>query len=307
MINLKNYEEWFLMYADDELSASEKESVMAFIVQYPDLQQELDRFMTLKCLADHRIHFPNKELLYLPEEEDTVSIIFSPDLNIVFPDKSTLYRKVPVQKMNWLRPLAVAASLLFMIGLMWWVMQVNGEAEMGKTTINEQGITSVVSIPEKKTSPVSGFEPDSGQIIAATSNKVKKIETNFVSQSQQLALQSKENKEVEAAYHSPEPALTRSEETQNVTAQANFSPAALEAARTRLNAIPVVNPSTVASELTEGVSVNTALLIEDAIKQEDQNIFRGIIRRINRVIQDDAEEPDRKFIQVANFQIPVKQ
>jgi hypothetical protein len=52
--------------------------------------------------------------------------------------------------------------------------------------------------------------------------------------------------------------------------------------------------------------VNTALLIEDAVKDEEQNIFRGIIRRINRVINDETEVPDRKFIQVANFQIPVK-
>ena len=157
MINLKNYEEWFLMYADNELSASEKESVMAFIAQHPELRHEIDQFLLLKCLPDHGIYFPNKELLYLPEEEDTASITFSPDLTIVFPDKSSLYRKVPVQKMNWLRPLAVAASLLFMIGLMWWVMQVNGEQEIGTTGIHEQGISALVNTPEKKISPVSGF------------------------------------------------------------------------------------------------------------------------------------------------------
>jgi hypothetical protein len=306
MINLKNYEEWFLLYADNELSTSEKESVMAFIDLHPDLRQEMDLLLTLKCIPDHRINFREKEMLYIPEEQDEAPITFSPDLTIVFPDKSTLYRKVPVQKMNWLRPLSVAASLIFMVGLMWRLMQLSGDQEMGNTGIHEQGVSALVNIPDKKTSPVSGFAPQIRQVNAATT-KVKSVANNFVLKSQQSVLQSDANMEVVTVYHSPEPAVELFSETPAITAQTNFSPAALEAARARLITNPVGNPSTVSIDLTEGVPVNTALLIEDAIKQEDQSIFRGIIRRINRVIQDDKEEPERKFIQVANFQIPVKQ
>ncbi len=46
MINLKNYEEWFLLYADNELTASEKESVMAFIALHPDLRQEMHVYLS---------------------------------------------------------------------------------------------------------------------------------------------------------------------------------------------------------------------------------------------------------------------
>jgi len=307
MINLKNYEEWFLLYADNELTASEKESVMAFIALHPDLRQEMDGYLSLKCLPDQRITFPQKEVLYLPDEQDDAPITFNPDLTIVFPDKSSLYRKVPVQKIKWLNPLSVAASLFFMVGLMWWLMQVSGEQEMGNTGTHEQGISALVNTPEKKISPVSGFAPQIRHVNAATPNKVKSIEARFVSQSQQLDLQTDQNKEIDVVYHSPEPAVELSGETPAPAAQTNFSTAALEAARIRLNAGVVADAAVVASAMPEGVPVNTAILIEDAIKQEDQTIFRGIMRRINRVIQDDADVSDRKFIQVANFQIPVKQ
>jgi hypothetical protein len=307
MINLKNYEEWFLLYADNELTASEKESVMAFIDLHPDLRQEMDLFLSLKCFPDQRINFPEKEILYLPEESDAAPITFSPDLTIVFPDKSSLYRQVQVQKMNWLKPLSVAASLFFMIGLMWWIMKMNGGHEIEKGNINLTGIAGAIQINENKPSPVSGIEIASKKVIAVSANKVKSVATNFVYKPQQTVLPTDANKEVATVYHSPEPAVELFSETPAITAQTNFSPAALEAARARANANLVAEPIQTESGLSEAAKVNTALLIEDANKEDDQNIFRGIIRRINRVIQDDTEEPERKFIQVANFQIPVKQ
>jgi hypothetical protein len=186
-------------------------------------------------------------------------------------------------------------------------MQVSGEQEMVNTGINERGISALVNIPEKKTSPVSGLAPQNRLVNAATPNRIKSVEARIISQFQHLELQTNQNKEIVVVYHSPEPAVELFAETPAPAPQANFSAAVLEAARIRLSAGVVADPAVVASAKPEGVPVNTAILIEDAIKQEDQTIFRGIMRRINRVIQDDTEDPDRKFIQVANFQIPVKQ
>jgi anti-sigma factor RsiW len=42
-INLNNYESFFLMYVDNELSAAEKKSVEEFLGNYPYLQEELDQ------------------------------------------------------------------------------------------------------------------------------------------------------------------------------------------------------------------------------------------------------------------------
>ena len=40
-INRDNYEEFFLLYADNELSVQEKNAVEDFVRQHPDLEEEL--------------------------------------------------------------------------------------------------------------------------------------------------------------------------------------------------------------------------------------------------------------------------
>ncbi|PZP49291.1 MAG: hypothetical protein DI598_08210 [Pseudopedobacter saltans] len=42
MIDLQNYEEWFLLYTDNELSSKQKEMVEDFVLRYPYLKNELD-------------------------------------------------------------------------------------------------------------------------------------------------------------------------------------------------------------------------------------------------------------------------
>lgn len=67
-ISLGNYQEYFLLYVDNELSASEKESVETFVLQNPQLQ---DEFTLLKetVLPKENIIFHNKEILYRKEEK----------------------------------------------------------------------------------------------------------------------------------------------------------------------------------------------------------------------------------------------
>ena len=44
-INRSNYEEFFLLYVDNELSAEQRSEVEAFLILHPDLQDELDMLM----------------------------------------------------------------------------------------------------------------------------------------------------------------------------------------------------------------------------------------------------------------------
>ena len=44
-ITRNNYEEYFLLYADGELNATDKQAVENFLTIHPDLAEELDMLM----------------------------------------------------------------------------------------------------------------------------------------------------------------------------------------------------------------------------------------------------------------------
>lgn len=62
LINRHNYEEFFLLYADAELSVSEKQSVEQFVEANPDLMDEFTLFLNLQLPID-TISFQDKERL----------------------------------------------------------------------------------------------------------------------------------------------------------------------------------------------------------------------------------------------------
>jgi len=71
-INLNNYEQWLIMYVDDELNAQERLAVEKFARAHPHVQEEVTIFLQTK-LQPEEIVFPNKEILY--KRETTVRVI----------------------------------------------------------------------------------------------------------------------------------------------------------------------------------------------------------------------------------------
>ncbi len=61
-INLHNYESFFLMYVDDELSAAERLSVQRFLQQYPHLKEELRMLKALVLPIEEGIGFDKNDL-----------------------------------------------------------------------------------------------------------------------------------------------------------------------------------------------------------------------------------------------------
>lgn len=62
-INRHNYEEYFILYMDNELSVEERRLVEEFVAEYPDLKEELDQLMQYK-LQPEAIELPGKEELW---------------------------------------------------------------------------------------------------------------------------------------------------------------------------------------------------------------------------------------------------
>ncbi|HEX7845242.1 MAG TPA: hypothetical protein VF476_05520 [Chitinophagaceae bacterium] len=67
-ISMTNYEEWLVMYMDEELDAEGKIGVEKFAAANPQVQEELNLFVKTK-LQPEAVLFPNKESLYRREEK----------------------------------------------------------------------------------------------------------------------------------------------------------------------------------------------------------------------------------------------
>jgi hypothetical protein len=67
IINRHNYEEFFLLYVDNELNEAQRLEVENFAQQNPDLAQELQMLAQSTLIADDDVKFNDKELLFKKE------------------------------------------------------------------------------------------------------------------------------------------------------------------------------------------------------------------------------------------------
>lgn len=68
-INMSNYEEWLMLYLDNELTSEEKTAVENFIASHPAVKTEFEIFTKTKLQPEENIVFPDKELLYRKTEK----------------------------------------------------------------------------------------------------------------------------------------------------------------------------------------------------------------------------------------------
>jgi len=177
MINPGNYEEYFILYMDNELGAEQKLMVENFIAQHPHLAQELEILMSTKLPLDD-VSFAGKEelfsssmkvnsvdeslLLYIDNElapterkkvEEKISsneefslqhsllmkTKFDASEKIAHPNKKELYRHTErvVAFKAWMR--IAAAIILLLIGSLFFLLNKNDKAvDFTATTIMEK-------------------------------------------------------------------------------------------------------------------------------------------------------------------------
>lgn len=212
-ITRHNYEEFFLLYVDNELTVAQRKAVEAFVEENPDLRPELTILQQSVLPADEQIVFGNKEallktvaapnpvnetnceeyfVLYADEEltneqKDQVEqfvyrnpqhqagfelfqqVRLMPDTSIVYPDKYALYRseekdKAPVVKMRWWRLAAAAAVLLLVGGMSWYIVsRENSAPPAGQVVQKEENtrpaIQPVPSLEEKTPEHIAANTP----------------------------------------------------------------------------------------------------------------------------------------------------
>lgn len=220
-INRHNYEEFFLLYVDRELSAAERVAVEQFVQENPDLQQELDTLQQTMLTEEMIFEMPDKTSLYRNEvtginvenhmthflmyvddelsatEKDAVEtfVLQHPSLqesfmqlkqtklpieSIPFPDKKVLYRseeseKKPVVYMRWWR-IAAAAAVIGFAFMVWTLSPNNLESGSGNETLISKNSTELPAT-DNKTSQNNVIADDQSLAQNATSENKKELAT----------------------------------------------------------------------------------------------------------------------------------
>jgi hypothetical protein len=362
-INRHNFEEFFLLYADNELPADKRRAVEEFVKQNPDLKEELNLLNDLRLEPDMMIRFDFKESLLQPvtPKDDTTTIdedeekilrfidqelsleettelkqklaqspglqtkldIFSktklqPDLSVVFPDKSLLYRsiqeKVRVIQMTWVR-VAVAAAIIVIAGLLWINNSVKETAGTGPLANVTETTTGTENHAEDKIVP----NKEEGQ--AVTPGVFQDQEPAIVSAGILHAV--KANTKTPQYNRPPQQASLREEEphalaaidntkrqTENITTPGNEqSLVNVSPNLARSNDIidrPVTEADVKSNYATEALmSAQNAV---EVVTQENNNTrkgpLRGIVRKANRLFNKVTNpDLDKPLVRVANFEI----
>src|ERR1700689_4242709 len=72
MINRDNYEEYFLLFLDNELSLEERNAVEEFINENADLRGELLMLQQLRLKPEQNIFFGDKDMLFKRYNENSI-------------------------------------------------------------------------------------------------------------------------------------------------------------------------------------------------------------------------------------------
>ncbi|MFM1794549.1 MAG: hypothetical protein RL642_934 [Bacteroidota bacterium] len=302
MINLSNYEDWFLLYADGELTVAEQEAVLKFVELHPSLKEELDEIMNLRFQPETAIKFADHSSLtaeYFNELETTYR--FEPDLTIQYPDKHTLYKRTAAPVVSLFRYAAVAASLIITAGLIWWsTSEDNVDAAVVKNEISKEAEVvsplqpSIQEMPAAKDLASVGNENKKVVVVSLPkriSTKTNVVPTEVSVKPEQLIQDLVVNDPIEV------PILTNK-------SGSNFSKEAIQAAEARSNKTAVVD-----LPVNTALPINTAAIIEAELDSEKQLPVRGFLRKISRTLLGERREEngDQKYVQFAVFSIPVQQ
>jgi hypothetical protein len=288
-INLSNYQEYFLLYVDNELDTDKRAAVETFVLKNPALQ---DEFTLLKetVLPNEWVIFQNKEVLYKKEEK----------------------RKPVVISLRWA---SLAAAVMIGIIAFVWILN-NGDHAVNDKTVTADKLptkptkNTIIENQAEKSLPVASTENTT--VVAEKENK-----DNNAPRSLQV-------KQVQQQTSTPEQVAVVTEQKLNKTKtevpviannQNIGSPVAVTTPPSDHSSKPiVVSTPDVASNNYVKQAVYTEELNTD--EEKNKNVYvgsleintdkvRGFFRKAGRFLSSKVKNKDEDGdkIQVANLQV----
>ena len=389
-ITRQNYEEWLLLYVDNELSLAERIIVDDFLAANPDLQQELEMLQQSTFRPEEDILFPGKELLLKNNNEFVITpanceqyfVLYAddelsnqqkasveefvyhhpqfqvafeliqqakltPDQSIVFPDKKLLYRSEKSRRvvmMRWYKMAAAAVLVLLIGGVSYqWLTKNTDKTEMasrnGQQSPQSSGIASNDSAADREPAKtpadesIAEAQPSSTvteksrvEKVAVKNDVAKKAPANAAAQRPQITIPSPvtmpDNRTITGVPGNQDMANNdqgkKVSDPGNTTTASNVTPTeALKGTeQPHTGKINVKSPGNTAlnnSDMAAIADHSYDLLEEEDIEiqpADKKNKMRGILRRVSRVFDKaanaDASDNRKGNIRIANFEIALK-
>ena len=353
-INRHNYEEYFILYLDNELDAAGRRMVDEFVTLHPDLQEELSFLLQTKFTPDNKIVFENKQELQfakgeqagLANYEEWLVLYSDNELNetqraavekwvaenpvakttaeqiqrtklipetIVFPDKESLYRREEKRRPVILWRLA-AAAVFTGIAVVTAVSISNNQSSEDPAVV--AATTGKIQVPNNETPAAKSTKDNNSPSIdnrntAAIPVAPVKQQEEGVRTNQQAAKKQVNNKESikqEIAVRPPSNNLPTAEENPNVNSTANVGHNKTDRVTTPskdalTNTSEFGRPDLVTKDGTYASSKSTSELpdpgdpdMADGKKNKLRGFFRKVTRNFEKRTNIEATDDDDRLL-----------
>jgi hypothetical protein len=383
-----NYEEYFLLYVDQELNAAERRAVEEFVQANPDLRDELDLLQQSVLRPDRKINFPDKAALMKssaplnpvtennfeeyfilygdnelnneekdwveqfvyrhPQHQATFELIqaarLEPDTSISFPNKQSLYRKEKDERvivMRWWRIAVAAAVLLFLGGASWYFVSnnqkptepavavkpalkqegsksantapvpnadrqlANASKDITSKDINDEIVSDAVATNKKiqsvKNTAKEERPSSENTLIAVNKTDIKKSQGSSNTQAESIVTPPEATEKTEVMASTEKPNLIEKPAAASKVIDGPVSPPGLD----ELDGNDASPIATYASNSDDRIEVlNTSI--------SSKSKMRGFFRKVGRVvgkatnIGPSEEREEKKGVRIASFQIALK-
>lgn len=332
LVNESNYEEYFILYGDDELSYEQKEQVEQFVYKHPQYEAEFELVLQARLEPDTLIGFPDKKSLYRSEKE----------------------RRIPV--IRWWYAAAAVLTGLFLVGLTWTFLtpdktnspktavavtdkkdsgtktpQTAGidqrdtsESPVANDKKEQQAMPQTSAIADVDTQPAKNTSPNKQPVIASNNKQVAKSPVTQraapVANDLASATAKKENPLTSKVQQSEKklPEISNTLTSSSVTLQEATVKQEVKAGTTQIDVKGSGSMALAMANSQKTAATDKLTMATDDEPEYDpfttapnkKNRMRGLFRKVSRVFERatnlEPAENNKGAIRIANFEIALK-